>query len=42
MVYGAVEGELGGAAGVADEWRDVDADDVEVVDVEGEEPYSCS
>ena len=42
LVDGAVEEGFGGAAGVAEEGEDIDADDVEVVEVESEKPYSCS
>ena len=41
LVDGAVEERLGGATGVAEEGGDIDADNVEVVEVESEEPYSC-
>lgn len=41
VVDGAVQQRLGEAARVAQERRDVNADEVEVVQVEAKEPYSC-
>lgn len=41
-VDGEMEGGLAGVARVAEEEGDIDADGLEIVDVEAEEPDSCS